>query len=205
NRPYSKGHFSGWMTLGLDSPENFYYHQVYLDCVRMVEALTRQPEVDSARIGLFGKSQGGGLAIVTSALVNKFTGAVEGLNSSVKAVAAAIPFLCDFPGAYQLHNDGPMQELVNYFRLFDPEHKEEDRIFKVLSYFDALNLAPWVTSNTLVSIGMRDTACPPATIYAMYSQLKGDKELAVYPEYGHETVDQFIDKQIYHLASELLG
>lgn len=204
-RVYASGGFSGWMTLGLDSPQNHYLRQVYLDAARAVEALSRQPEVDEQRIGVFGKSQGGGLAIVAAALVNTL-GKEAGRQAQVKAVSAAIPFLADFRGAYTLHTDGPMAELEWYFRLFDPTHEREEQIFEVLDYFDAVNFAPWVGENTkiLVSVGLKDTTCPPPTIHALYQAITGQKKLLVYPEYGHESLDGFVERQIEFLAGELI-
>jgi cephalosporin-C deacetylase len=205
-RNYIRGGFSGWMTLGLDSSQNHYFKQVYLDAVRAVEAMSSQPEVDEKRIGVMGKSQGGGLAIIAAGLVNGL-GQKVGLKAQVKAVSSGIPFLADFRRGFELHAEGPLAELSWYFRLFDPEHKREEEVFTVLDYFDAVHFAPWVGENcgkSLVSVGLKDRACPPPTIYSLYRALSGDKKLLVYPEYGHETPDEFIDHQIEFLARELL-
>jgi cephalosporin-C deacetylase len=204
-RSYLMGGFSGWMTLGLDSPQNHYFRQVYLDAVRAMEALSRQPEVDEKQIGVFGKSQGGGLAIIAAGLANGF-GKDLGMKAQVKAVSAAIPFLADFRGGFEQHSDGPLAELSWYFRLFDPEHKREEEVFKVLDYFDAIHFASLFSDQVscLVSIGLKDMSCPPPTIYALYNALSGKKKLLVYPEYGHESPDEFVDRQIEFLAGELL-
>lgn len=204
-RSYPAGGFSGWLTLGLDSPENHYFRQVYLDALRAVEALSRQPEVDETRLGVFGKSQGGGLAIAAAGLANGL-GKRAGLQARVKAVSAAIPFLTDFRGGFKYHTEGPMVELSHYFRYFDPEHKREGEIFKVLDYFDILHFAPWLgeAAHSLVSIGLKDQACPPTTIHALYQALSGEKQLLVYPEYGHESPDEFMDQQIKLFAKNLI-
>jgi len=196
-RSYPTGRFSGWLTLGLDSPENHYFRQVYLDALRAVEALSHQPEVDEKRLGVFGKSQGGGLAVAAAGLANGL-GERAGLQARVKAVSAAIPFLADFRGGFRLHTDGPLVELSNYFRYFDPEHKHEEGIFEVLDYFDILHFAPWFGEQmqSLISIGLKDTACPPPSIHALYRAVSGEKRLLVYPEYGHESPDEFVDRQI---------
>lgn len=112
----------------------------------------------------------------------------------------------DFREAFKLHNDGPLAELAWYFRLFDPEHHREEKVFKVLDFFDALHFAPWIgeQGHCLVSVGLKDTACPPPTIYALYKALSGEKKIHVYPEYGHESPDEFIDRQVEFLARELI-
>lgn len=207
-RTYSQGGFPGWMTLGLNSPQEHYFRQVYLDAVRAVEAICEQPEVDPERLGVFGKSQGGGLAVVTAGLVNGL-GNEAGLRAKVKAVSAAIPFLADFRGTFKMlrEGEGALAELSWYFRLFDPEHQREDEVFRVLDYFDALNFAPWVGrvgEKSLFSVGLKDTLCPPPTVIALYQALSGEKRLLVYPEYGHESPDEFTDRQLEFFARELL-
>ncbi|AHF05834.1 acetylxylan esterase [Desulfitobacterium metallireducens] len=211
-RIYPQGGFSGWMTLGIDSPNHHYFRYVYLDAVRAIVALSKQPEVDSERLGVFGKSQGGGLAVISAGLINGL-GEEVGLQTKVKVISAAIPFLADFRGSFKMQRDGegPIAELSWYFRLSDPEHKHEEDVFKVLDYFDTVNFAPWVgeagkkgfVSKSLVSMGLKDTACPPPTVYALYQALSGEKKLLVYPEYGHESPDEFVDRQLEFLAREL--
>lgn len=203
-RVYPAGAFSGWMTLGLESPYTYYFRQVYLDAARAVEALANQPEVDEKRIGCIGKSQGGGLAVVAAGLINTLGEEID-LGSRVKAVCAAIPFLADFRSAYQRQSAGPLDELSWYFQLYDSEHKREEKIFGTLDYFDAVHFAPWMEKDAavLISMGLKDTVCPSTTVYSLYKAIEGEKELIVYPECGHECPDEFVDRQIEFLAKML--
>ncbi|AFL98768.1 acetyl esterase (deacetylase) [Desulfitobacterium dehalogenans ATCC 51507] len=205
SRVYPAGAYAGWMTLGLESPHTHYLRQVYLDGVRAVEALANQPEVDEKRIGCIGKSQGGGLAVIAGGVINAL-GQEVNLKGGVKAVSAAIPFLADFRRSYQLQSGGPMEELSWYFQLHDPEHKREEKVFTTLDYFDGVHFAPWLGKETacLVSMGLKDTVCPPSTVYSLYKAICGEKKLLVYPEYGHESPDGFMDQQIEFFAKELL-
>jgi len=208
-RIYSQGHFAGWMTQGVYDPQDYYLRQVYLDAVRLAISLGRQPEVNEDKLGVFGKSQGGGLALITAALINKGSSLIKAqsgneVNPQIKAVCAGIPFLCDFPLAYTQAQDGPLAELTQYFRYYDPEHKTFDHVFNTLSYFDGVNFAPWIDAPVLFSVGLKDTACPPQTIFGVYNLIVDKKEIAVYPDYGHETIDAFVDRQIAFFARELL-
>lgn len=205
SRVYPSGAFSGWLTLGLESPHAHYLRQVYLDGVRAVEALANQPEVDEKRIGCMGKSQGGGLAVIAGGLINAL-GQELNLKGWVKAVSAAMPFLADFRRSYRLQSGGPLEELAWYFQLHDPEHQREEKVFTTLNYFDGVHFAPWLGKETacLVSMGLKDTVCPSATIYSLYKAICGEKKLLVYPEYGHESPDGFMDRQIEFFAKELL-
>ena len=203
-RVYRSGSFSGWMTRGLDSPLEYYYRQVYLDCVHMIEALARRPEVKADRIGLFGNSQGAGLSIAAAALITKFSGVVSGITAKVTAINAGVPFLTDMRRAFKESTDGPWTEFEWYFRMHDPLHEKEDAIFDCLSYFDAMNFAPWIKTPVLIAVGLKDSACPPATAFALYNHLGGKKQIITYPDYGHESIDSHVDRQIGFFAAELL-
>ena len=205
NRVYSTGSFSGWLTRGLSSPQEYYYRQVYLDCVQQIEALARRPEVAADKIGLFGNSQGAALAVVSAALLTEFKPLFAPITAKIAVVNAAIPFLTDMQRAYREHSDGPWTELEWYFRMFDPFHKQEDKVFTTLSYFDAMNFAPWVTCPVLMAVALKDTACPPATAYALYNHLAGPKRIIPYADYAHESIDNHIDEQIVFFAQKLLS
>lgn len=204
-RVYSTGSFSGWMTLGLNSPLEYYYRQVYLDSIQLTEALARRPEVDPVRIGLFGNSQGGALATISAALLTRFAKVLDGITVRVAAVSAGIPFLSDMLEAYKEHSDGPWMELDWYFRIYDPLHEREEEIFDLLSYFDVMNFASWINCPVLLSVGLKDTACPPSTIFALYNHLAGDKNIVLYPDYGHENIESHVDEQINFFAERLLN
>ena len=37
-----------------------------------------------------------------------------------------------------------------------------------------------------ISVALEDLVCPPSTVYAAYNAYSGLKEIAVYPDNGHE-------------------
>jgi len=73
--------------------------------------------------------------------------------------------------------------IADYLAAF-PERAEAVR--RNLSYFDNINLAPQITCPVLVSCGMQDIVCPPECTYAAYNKIRSVKEMAVYPQAGHE-------------------
>lgn len=76
----------GFMTRGIDSPENYCYRRLVTDCVRAVDAVAELPGLDGHRIVVAGASQGGGLAL-----------AVAGpAGDRVAAAMPDVPFLCHF-------------------------------------------------------------------------------------------------------------
>jgi cephalosporin-C deacetylase len=155
---------------GLEDRERYFYRGAYMDCVRGVDFLASRDEVDPERIGMWGTSQGGGLTLATTAL-----------DGRIAAAAADLPFLCNYPMAIDVES-GPYGELYRYAQ----EHRERrEQILETLQYFDPLNLVDEIGCPTLVSVGLRDTTCPPATIYPVFERIGSMKSLIVYPERGH--------------------
>ena len=67
-KAYPGGHATGWMTMGITDPEHYYYRGAYVDCVRALDVVCAQAEVDPHRIGITGGSQGGALTLAVAAL-----------------------------------------------------------------------------------------------------------------------------------------
>lgn len=164
---YQGGHYQGWMSQGILDPRTYYYRGVFVDCVRALDFLTTRPEVDADAIGVTGISQGGGLSIV-----------VAGLDPRPKVAMSDVPFLCHYRRAVEVTDQRPYSELVEFCR---SHPGREEQVFRTLSYFDAMNLAPDVTCPTLVSVGLLDMVCPPSTVFAAYNHLTCPKDLKVYP------------------------
>jgi cephalosporin-C deacetylase len=166
---------AGWLTRGIGSPATYYYRRVFVDAVRVVEAMRSLPEVDPERVFTTGVSQGGGIALAAAGLVDDLAG-----------VVADVPFLCDFPEALALssENAGGCAELIQYLML---HRGQEQRVLDTLAYFDVANLVTRAQAPALVSVGLMDATCPPRTVFAAFNRYDGlDKEIAVYPYNGHE-------------------
>ena len=87
--------------------------------------------------------------------------------------------------------DGPGSGRISraahrYFRHFDPLHEREDEIFTKLGYIDLQYLAPRIRGDVLMFVGLMDTICPPSTQFAAYNKMTANKQLAIYPDFGHE-------------------
>ncbi|MEV0531075.1 acetylxylan esterase [Kitasatospora sp. NPDC050463] len=164
----------GFMTRGIDSPENYYYRRLIADCVRAVDAVEQLPGLDTDRIVPTGGSQGGGLAL-----------AVAGLTGDrVAAVMSDVPFLCHFRRAPQLALEGPYQEIVKYLRWHSP-HRVQPTL-DTLDYFDGVHFAQRATAPALFSVGLMDPVCPPQTVYAAFNRYAGeDRTMTVWPFADH--------------------
>ncbi|MDR3202753.1 MAG: acetylxylan esterase [Bifidobacteriaceae bacterium] len=163
---------SGFMTRGIEDPRDYYFRRLAVDAVRAVDAVTTLPMVDPGRIGALGGSQGGGLALAAAAL-----------NPSVRAVAARVPFPCDFRRGVDLAEERPFTEIARYLSI---HRRDEERTWRTLSYVDGVNFARRSRVPGLFSVGLRDTSVPPSTVYAAHNAYPGPKWLAVWPHNAHE-------------------
>lgn len=176
----------GHIIRGIDdpNPDKLYYRNVFLDTAQTARILMSMEEVDPARVGAFGLSQGGALTVACAAL-----------EPRIKLAVPVYPFLSDYKRAWELNITTSAYEEINYyFRFFDPHHLREDEIFNRLGYIDIQNLADKIQAKVLWVTGLADTICPPATQFAVYNKVIAPKELMVYYEYGHEYLPYLSDQ-----------
>ena len=190
NQQFNPG-YPGLLTHGIVDRNTYSYRGFYMDACRGVDFLLSRDEVDAARLGVTGHSQGGGLAIVVPALRPEVTVATSGA-----------PYLCGFMDAIDLTDGYPYYEIADYLRLH-PESRQQ--VTDTLAYFDGINLAPWVTCPIIVNIGLQDSTCPPETGYALFRAIGSeDKRLYDYDGHGHDAnnavhaaiIDSFLAKHL---------
>lgn len=174
----------GHIIRGLDdAPENLLFRQIYLDTAQLAGIVMDMPEVDETRVGAMGGSQGGGLTL-----------ACASLEPRIKRAAPVYPFLCDYKRVWEMDlAKDAYEELRLYFRKFDPQHKREDEIFTRLGYIDVQHLVKRIKGEVLMAVGLMDTTCPPSTQFAAYNKITAPKDLAIYPDFGHEPLPGFND------------
>jgi cephalosporin-C deacetylase-like acetyl esterase len=173
NQPGNR--FGTWITYGLDSKEDYYYRGAFLDVVRALDFVCSRPEIDGDKIGVRGGSQGGALSFVAASL-----------DQRVKAAAPEIPFLSDYRDYFAITH-WPREDFERYIAGNNLPQSEWERIYNLLSYFDVKNLAQWITSPVLMGIGVQDDVCPLHTNFAVYNQVKSEKQWLAYPQNGHNT------------------
>jgi cephalosporin-C deacetylase len=179
------------VTQGILSPHDYYYRRLITDAVRAVDAVRALPGVDPARVAAAGNSQGGGLAL-----------AVAGLVPDLAAALVTAPFLCHFARALTLTDASPYGEIAQYLAV---HRAAEEPVRRTLSYVDAVNLARRARAPGHFGAGLRDTVCPPSTVYAAYNAYGGaDRTMHAYPFNGHEGGDAVhVRRQLDWLASKV--
>lgn len=154
----------------VEDRSRYVYRAIYQDCLLALRYLRSLPEVDGARLGVLGTSQGGGLTIGTAAL------------GGVRAAAADLPWLTHFARQLAEPVDGSYNELKELLRqrpdLATPATA-------TLAYFDTTSFATRLAAPTLVSLGQADTVCPPDSIRALFGRIPSCKALLEVPGLGH--------------------
>jgi cephalosporin-C deacetylase len=170
--PVISPHADGYLTMGLDDPDGYYYRRVYADAVRAVDAARALPQVDPGRIAVAGGSQGGGIAL-----------AVAGLVDGLAAALIDMPFLCDMRRASELTDTEPYAQIGRYLRTH-PDRVEQ--AFATLSYFDGTVLGRTATAPALFCVGLMDDVCPPSTVFAAANAYGHQAKVVEYPYNGHD-------------------
>ena len=164
--------YPGLLTYGIVDRNVYSYRGFYADAWRGVDFLLSREEADSARIGIAGSSQGGGLTI-----------AVAALRPEIRAASAGAPYLTGFMDSIELTHTYPYEEINDYLRLH-PESRAQ--VEETLAYFDGVNFADRITCPIIVNIGLQDNVCPPETGYALFGKIaSADKTLYAYDNQGH--------------------
>ena len=178
------------LTYHITDRAKYYYRGAYMDCLRGLDFLSSRPEVDPQRLGMWSRSQGGGLTLATAAL-----------DSRLRVAVAEEPFLCNFPVAIEIATS-PYRELSDYAG----EHPEQrTQMGETLAYFDCLNLAGDIRCPTLVSIGMKDETCPYRTVMPVFERIPGPKALYIYPDLTHSPCTDFNSHALDWLRRYLRG
>jgi cephalosporin-C deacetylase len=157
---------------GANSRDTYYFRGVILRILRALDYVKSRPEWDGKNLVVEGGSQGGGLALIAA-----------GLDPDVTQCLAGMPALCDHLGYVRNQFSGWPQLVA-----LDPKTRQpvNPACAQMSGYYDAVNFAARVKAVTVVRIGLRDTTCPPTSVFAAFNSLSTtNKTLWIYPEAGH--------------------
>jgi len=185
---------SGHIVRGLDvGARELAYRQLFLDTVHAAQLLMERPEVDAARVGATGFSQGGGLTLACAAL-----------EPRIRAAAPVYPFLSDYLRVWEMDlATEAYAELRSYLRRHDPTHDRVDEMWRTLGYVDVQHLAPRIEGDVLKLTGLMDSVCPPSTQFAAYNRIRSPKEMVLYPDFQHEPLPEGEDRILAFLVDRL--
>jgi cephalosporin-C deacetylase-like acetyl esterase len=139
------------------------------------------PGVQADRLGTFGTSQGGGTALLLGSLLTGY---------GVKAVAADLPFLTNFPAVYLMKNRGAYE--LAFSALEGLTAAQQHDAWRALGYIDTLSHAHRLTLPVLLTAGSVDDTTPKETIRSLFDQLPGIRSFTEIAGQGHAYTVPFI-------------
>lgn len=148
-------------------------------------------------------------ALVTAAVASRFLGRTtvtwgEGLGGSQALFAAALlpkevsvtmalnPLFADNATTLRAHvgcGDTP----------------QSDAAIDAVGLLDSACAAELVRVPALIGTALLDQSAPTEGTFALYNRLPEQKEMRVYPKFGHERINQFENEQINYLCEVISG
>ena len=179
------GKGNGYLENGIDDRDRYYMKRVYLAVVRCLDLITSLPEWDGRNLVLQGGSQGGALSIIGAAL-----------DSRVTLCIANHPALSDM-GAYSAGLTGGYPHFNRTNGMMTKAN------LQTMAYYDVVNFARHVKATTYLTWGYNDETCPPTTSYAVWNELKCNKESLITPINEHWTSDRTERRQMEWMLKHL--
>jgi cephalosporin-C deacetylase len=172
------GALSGYWLFNFDDREKYYYHRVYMGCVRANDFLASRPNWDGKNLVVMGASQGGQLTIVTAALDPRVTG-----------LSATHPAYCDVSAELHGRAGGWPHPFMTVEGV--PSAQATAPKITTATYYDTVNFAKRVHVPGYYNWGYNDETCPPTAAYAAYNVVTAPKTLGLTLELGHAyTIEQ---------------
>ena len=82
---------------------------------------------------------------------------------------------------------------------------QSDAAIDAVGLLDSACAAELVRVPALIGTALLDQSAPTEGTFALYNRLPGQKQMRVYPKYGHERINQFENEQINYLCKVILG
>ena len=130
----------------------------------------------------WGEGLGGSQALFAAALLPKEVSATMALNPLFADNATT---LCAHVGC----GDTP----------------QSDAAIDAVGLLDSACAAELVRVPALIGTALLDQSAPTEGTFALYNRLPGQKEMRVYPKFGHERINQFENEQINYLCEVISG
>ena len=148
-------------------------------------------------------------ALVTTAVASRFLGRTtvtwgEGLGGSQALFAAALlPKVAIATMALNplfVDNATTLRTVVGC-----GDTPQSDAAIDAVGLLDSACAAELVRVPALIGTALLDQSAPTEGTFALYNRLPGQKEMRVYPKFGHERINQFENEQINYLCEVISG
>ena len=131
---------------------------------------------------IWGEGLGGSQALFAAALLPKEVSATMALN----------PLFAD--------NATTLRTVVGC-----GDTPQSDAAIDAVGLLDSACAAELVRVPALIGTALLDQSAPTEGTFALFNRLPGQKEMRVYPKFGHERINQFENEQINYLCEVISG
>lgn len=158
---------------GTGSRDDIFFRFMILRLVKAIDLASSRPEWDGENLIVFGRSQGGGQAIIGG-----------GIDDRVNLICAEIPAICDMTGFLVNRSSG----WPRYASTLKPELT--DAQIQSIRYIDAMNFAAHCKAEAYFTVGFIDLTCPPTSVLSAYNTIPGEKHIRHNLNTGHSTTPE---------------
>ena len=182
---------TGYFTMGILDPEDYFYRRLMLDCVAAARWVQASGEVDPACVGAAGFSQGGGVSLLLACAM-----------SDLAFACAEAPCFCASPLCIETAQGGAYLELREFLRRHPDDRA---RVLRTLALHDFMTLSPLLSVPVLVGQGEQDRFCPAEGLRRALGALPQGKDVEphFYPDAAHQRVPAQRDRMFGWLAERL--
>ena len=146
--------------IGLEQPDKWRFHGMYLRVLRALDYLKTRPEWNGKELIVEGGSLGGCEAACAAAL-----------DPAVTLAIISVCGFCDYNGDL----DGRRGSTVSKHR-----GAKTDTARRTLGYHDAVSFARFIKCETYFCTGFADEQCAPSSVYAAYNNLPAETKKAMF-------------------------
>lgn len=159
--------------------DSTFFHRAILGINRAVNWLAERPEVDAARMGYYGSSQGGAFGFI-----------LGGLNGKFAALVCNVPAMCD--------QFGYKKDRLSGWPQFCKAFSYSAEIQETAKYYDAAFFASHIKAPIRVIVGFIDSTCSPSSVYAAYNSIPSTDKAIVNEYYmGHSCWKSYNEAQAW--------
>lgn len=158
---------------GTESRDEIFFRYMILRLVKAIDTATARPEWDGENLIIFGRSQGGGQAIIGG-----------GIDERVNLICAEIPAICDMTG-FLVDRASGWPRFASTLKAPLSEAQ-----IQTIRYIDAMNFAAHCRAEAYFTVGFIDVTCPPTSVLSAFNTLPGEKHIRHNLNTGHSTTPE---------------
>jgi len=156
----------GYFAENLLQKENYYLNNLFLDAYRTFEVVRQRHEIDSNRVGIWGRGTGAAMAI----FVSKFM-------SRTASLFLEHPSFAHLDLTQNLSKSKYAQEINRFVR---GHRKQSPQIKNNLRYFDSLFFSPHIKAPTAMVVNLKNVNSVPQGSFAVFHHIPAEKEMHLF-------------------------